>query len=236
MNNLIYISDSFLEEATQINPLSEIRVRYKKYSDSHGYWIVENLFSNISSFVKLMELFPISSPVFGYNINPFFVQKVPTYFFDKIKHFIGLFCFDVLQTDVIFTDSFDRGNIYQHGKVKCTMSSILPHVDYSQSSKNFLVSNIWLSEGYNGGTSFWKYKDQYVYFDQYSQIYENLPLDKVEYYNFETNDVFTEVERAPAEYGTMSMYMSNQFHSAYVNTDPNHLRWSYAIMSHQKPE
>ena len=127
----------------------------------------------------------------------------------------------------------DYGNLYQHGKVYCTMKSILPHTDGYLFSENFLVSNIWISDGDNGGTSFWKYKNHYTFVSEYNEVYKNLSNDKILYRNYEGDSNLLEVARSPAKYGTMTMYMANQFHSAFVNTDPKHIRWSYAIMSHQ---
>jgi len=231
-NDLTFINQELLIESIQLNPFSEIDIKYHEICDGCGYWIVKNLFKNFPLFVEVAKLSPIFNPTDEYGYNCFFKQNLPSFQLRNLKYFLKDFIKNNLNYECENLIFNDYGNLFKYGKITTQKTSLLPHSDISLTSnlKTIVASNIWLSEGFNGSTAFWKYKES-LYSNEDYQNYASSFLNRYEMYdNYEGDSYLQKIGECPSEYGTMTLYDANLLHSPVINKDKNHLRWSYVLV------
>lgn len=231
-NNLTFINKDVLIESIQLNPLSEIDINYHKICDGCGYWVIKNLFKNFPLFVEVSKLSPVINSTEEYGFNCFFKQNLPSLQLRNIKYFLTNFIRNNLNynyENLIFND---YGNLFKWGKITASKTSILPHSDTPiiTKSKGILASNIWMSEGYNGGTAFWKYDGNLYSNSDYLNYVLSFKDSYSLYENYQGDSHLEKIGESPSEYGTVTLYDPNLLHSPVVNEDENHLRWSYVLI------
>jgi hypothetical protein len=227
------IDSNFLIEAIDINPKSEFDIKYYQYADNYGYWVIKNVWKNFKQYVELSEKIPAFPPTDCLdNNNPFFKQSIPRILVYDLEHSLFDLNKDFFKYE-IGTKTGRYSNIFLPNiKYPCKYFSLVPHTDIPFNGfKNILVANIWISSGYNGKTTFWKFKDSYTLSDEYIKYKESIedPQRIVLYENFSPKDGFEIVGESPAEQGTITVYNGNQLHSAWVPPDINHKRVSQVI-------
>lgn len=229
------INQEIMLECIELNPPSEIDITYHHIVDSCGYWVIRNLFKNFPLFVKVAKLSPVFQPTNQYGLNCFLKQTLPQVQLENIKRFLVNFTIDYLKTEFSTLTFSDYGNLFKYGKIKTQKVATLPHSDsfLDSNSKVIIASNIWLSKGNNGGTAFWRYKDSYYGNHNYLSYLSSIPNVMQNYDNYDGDEYLEKVGESPAEYGTMTIYNPNLLHSPVVTKDPNHLRWSYALIGMQ---
>lgn len=225
------IDQEIMLECIQLNYPEEINIQYYQIDENCGYWVVKDLFKNFPLFVEIAKLSPVFPPMSQYGLNCFLKQTLPSIQIENIKKFLTNFTFQYLNPKCDFLTFSDYGNIFKYGKIQTQKVGMLPHADsLNSNSKAIVAANLWLSEGNNGGTAFWKYKDNYYSNDNYLKYLASMP-EKIRYYdNYEGDDYLEKIGECPAEYGTLTIYDPNLLHSPVITKDPNHLRWSYALI------
>jgi hypothetical protein len=234
-----FVNQDLLLDAIQLNPESEIEVSYHSLTDKEGYWIVRNLFYNFPLFVEFAKLSPVFPSNDSYGLNCFFKQNLPYVQLRNLKWFVQKFEKEHLNPD----DSaeglvFDNyGNIFQQNKILASTPSLFPHSDspLAPGLKPVIVSNLWLSEGDNGGTAFWKFKGNPYGNEDYIRYVNSLQNEVKPFENFEGDEFIEKLGESPAEYGTMTIYNPALLHSPVVNKNPDHLRWSQVLVGMKMP-
>lgn len=225
------VDSDFLMEAIELNSSNEMKLNYHKYSDECGYWILKNVWKNFNKYAELSEKYPIFPPTECINKNnPFFKQPISPIQLYEIKY-------KLLELNKIFFNYNIKeeykisSNVFiPNVKYPCKYSSLLPHCDVYDRS-DILVANIWVSNGYNGKTIFWKYRDSYKFTKKLIEYYYSLKnLNEIVLYeNFSAKDGFEIVSESPTEFGSISIYNGNQIHSAWIPPDIQHKRLSHIV-------
>ena len=226
------LDSDFVSNAIELNPLSEIKIKYHEYEQGYGYFILKNVWKNFNLYVELSEKFPAIGPSKNIDFNnPFLKQPIPKCQLNDFKYILlelnsHIFKYNLKNKNFTITSNIFPAIIDYYCRYEC----IIPHCDV-ENYNDILVSNIWLSDGYNGKTLFWKYKDSYTYTKNLYDYYLNIknPQEIVKYKNFEENNDFKIVGESPCEFGTVTIYNGNQIHSAYVPEQISHNRVSHVV-------
>lgn len=240
------ISNKLIQNCTKLNPIHDVKLNYYRYGDNCGYWIIENLFENIDNLAKLMNLIPYYSPHEEYE-NSNYMDKQPI--FAPFSFTIGRVFNDfinyeikkshTIENNVFISDSFI--NLWMpRKKYSYSKRKMLPHVDVFDINQRRVVFQIWMSDGDNGSTKFWKFRDNsYTATRDFFEYQEKIFIDQNYNFvykskkNFEGDSNFEEVESSPSKKGTVSVFLGNQYHSAYLPFSSKKFgkRWSYNLVS-----
>jgi hypothetical protein len=193
-----------------------------------------------------MELMPYYSSKEKYNAANF-MDKQPIFYpmiYDISEIFLEFVRSEVInrfniEKDIFISDSFV--NLWMpRKKYECVGRKLLPHVDIPKFGQNRLVFQIWLSDGDNGSTKFWKFRDgsytateEFFEYQYRNSLNPNLNIPQKIEKNFEGNEDFVEVGSCPAKKGTITVFFGNQYHTPYLPFSSKKFgrRWSYYQMT-----
>lgn len=235
-----FISSELILSASEINPKSEMKVQYFPYCDEWGYWTIDNVYKNLSDYIKLSSYFPATPAYTPENYNNWFHKQ---YILNaQIKNIFSLiYDFNIAFVDkgILINDYTAWANIfrfdYKSTEYKVPKRICYPHAD-AHYENNAVIFTTWLGEESNGGTAFWKYDGKYVApiegDPEYNYYMKNVIGDElVEFTNIEDNDKVQKVAQAPSDYGKVIVYTGAQYHSPVVDFNKK-IRWSHLIAGH----
>jgi hypothetical protein len=115
-------------------------------------------------------------------------------------------------------------------KSKYTLLNTTPHTDVVDIFKNNIVANFWISDGDNGGTSFWEFDGNPIYSEDFSNYRNSIIGDNYsdKYVNYSDDSRFKKLAQSENKFNTVVIYGGIQIHSPIVS---NSFRWSQVVMA-----
>jgi len=231
-------------------PVSEWEFTY--HSD---YWVITKLFQEggLELFKEIAKCYPIvdkNNDNHHIDHNPFQVHHLPLWITTPICEAVREFVLrehfkQGPETELINERLSEWGNIYIKGECKPLVNSHIPHVDFP--SDDGWIGNLWLSENdkEETATKIFKYKGtvhegrydfqldsrHHRYKEWHDWIgdgrshvdgFQNITKEELFKWGF------NQINQAPCEYGTMTIYNGNIPHCPFVS-DSVEWRWSHCF-------
>lgn len=221
----------------QLNYYHDMEIEYHPYHDNWGYWVVKNIFKYPEKYANFFSNFPVFLNNETSKYNGFYKQIYPELLMNPLYEFVRYFNKCVLDHTrrIKILECISYSNIYfpNDRKPKFTLFNTTPHTDVVDIFNNNIVANFWISNGDNGGTSFWEFEGNPIYSEDFSK-YRNSIIDeesKDNYINYNNDSKFKKVAQSNNKFNSVVIYNGIQIHSPFVS---NSLRWSQVVMANQQ--